>query len=398
VGFFPEYERTAGFPPQHIEAFKMVSRRNRMVIASRELNPLCTDLLLEGYAAKGFHIKAKTCDWGPMAGFVPVDHRFTKAGQGLEQQRSAVAAALAHNARRVPLAISTDRLNKLRSRNAFTVIEDNGHNITVAASPGANSAQYRFVLTRRSDNYWTICYAKDHMPDYGNIAAPTINGLVPVEGLGNPTAAATTGVKSAVCGDYDLWCVFPHASLNAPGINDRPMSLRAKVVGRAAHNYGGKVASLAQKARLVFTNSDQCAAMAADREDKHLGNISLAINRIRRELNAACRPGLGDVSMHSDYGGNPYGTVDYPLIFFIPKTDSGFAAVEHIVVRDPLELKSTLAYVRSLHYRVELNPAWTIPNVFRRGEIAALKARASGYAASVLAWLYPIWECIGDVV
>jgi hypothetical protein len=66
----PEYDATAGFPTVHIEAFKRVAARNKMVVSSRELNPLCTDLVLENYAAKGFHIKAKTCDWGPMAGFV----------------------------------------------------------------------------------------------------------------------------------------------------------------------------------------------------------------------------------------------------------------------------------------------------------------------------------------
>lgn len=57
----PEYDATAGFPQVHVEAFQRVACQHKMVISSRELNPLCTDLVLEGYAAKGFHIKAKTC-------------------------------------------------------------------------------------------------------------------------------------------------------------------------------------------------------------------------------------------------------------------------------------------------------------------------------------------------
>ena len=81
MSLMPEYDATAGFPPPHVGAFKRVAARNKMVISSRELNPLCTDLVLENYAAKGFHIKAKTCDWGPMAGFVLEDPRFTKASQ-----------------------------------------------------------------------------------------------------------------------------------------------------------------------------------------------------------------------------------------------------------------------------------------------------------------------------
>ena len=70
-----------------------------MVIASRQLNPLCTDLMMEGYAAKGFHIKAKTCDWGPMAGFVALDPCFTKASQCLVKQKAAVIKAVADGVR-----------------------------------------------------------------------------------------------------------------------------------------------------------------------------------------------------------------------------------------------------------------------------------------------------------
>src|ERR1700690_1180494 len=98
----PEYDATAGFPQVHITAFQTVASRNRFVISSRMLNPLCTDLVLEGYAAKGFHIKAKTCDWGPMAGFVPEDHRFTKGTQKIEDQKRDIAKPFGHNTMQAP--------------------------------------------------------------------------------------------------------------------------------------------------------------------------------------------------------------------------------------------------------------------------------------------------------
>src|SRR5215468_7376459 len=106
MSLMPEYDATAGFPSQHVEAFKRVALRNKMVISSRELNPLCTDLVLENYAAKGFHIKAKTCDWGPMAGFVLEDPRFTKASQDAKKQEADIQHAFEADALCSPVHIS----------------------------------------------------------------------------------------------------------------------------------------------------------------------------------------------------------------------------------------------------------------------------------------------------
>jgi len=74
-----------GMPISHGEVFQRVANQTRCVIASRAVGKWATGLLLESYATKGFHNKAKSCPWGPMAGFVMADPRFTKnpGGKGV---------------------------------------------------------------------------------------------------------------------------------------------------------------------------------------------------------------------------------------------------------------------------------------------------------------------------
>ncbi|MDE3181492.1 MAG: hypothetical protein KGM47_17755, partial [Acidobacteriota bacterium] len=325
----PEYDATAGFPDVHVKAFEQVACRNKMVISSRELNPLCTDLVLEGYAAKGFHIKAKTCDWGPMAGFVPEDHRFTKAKQNLDDQKRDIGKAFGDHAQCVPLFISEERFAKLAKCRLLTVTGRKGHLCEVTAQPDGGGQAIKFTLVKLivvppgcKTTMWAIYYhpeqseqasaARQIMP--GEI--PQWPGLRPVYGMTNPHASADSGVKAAVAGDYDLWCIFPHSSVADSGIADRLMPLRATLVsqpgqGRTMQKLlkqfpdsaeagrpklpGAFVSQQVKAAGLVFESGAQKSKIADAKEDKHLGNISHAVMKIRQELNNACGSAGGNL-------------------------------------------------------------------------------------------------------
>lgn len=73
-------DNIAGVPMNHEFAFRTVAQSQRCVIISRCVGPTCRQLLLQGYDTKGFRIHGKSCDWGPMAGFVLRDPRLNKAG------------------------------------------------------------------------------------------------------------------------------------------------------------------------------------------------------------------------------------------------------------------------------------------------------------------------------
>src|SRR5687767_8456368 len=84
----------SGMPIAHARGFQQVANDSRCMIASRSVGKYATTLILEGYASKGFHVKAKSCDWGPMAGFVLSDPRFGKSGTTLAFQRELVHSAV----------------------------------------------------------------------------------------------------------------------------------------------------------------------------------------------------------------------------------------------------------------------------------------------------------------
>lgn len=72
------YELT-GIPVRHGEVLQNVPDQTNCMISSRAVGKYATGLILESCASKGFHNKAKSRNWGPMAGFVLADPRFTKA-------------------------------------------------------------------------------------------------------------------------------------------------------------------------------------------------------------------------------------------------------------------------------------------------------------------------------
>lgn len=76
VGSFED----VGIPRTHSESFLAAAESSGCVILTRTPGVACTMLLGDGYDGKCFHIKAKSCDWGPMAGFVCLDPILSKKG------------------------------------------------------------------------------------------------------------------------------------------------------------------------------------------------------------------------------------------------------------------------------------------------------------------------------
>lgn len=62
-----------GFPEGHANAFLQIAQQLNCVIGTRTPGEACEMLLSQDYDAKGFHVKTKSCTWGPMAGFVCMD-------------------------------------------------------------------------------------------------------------------------------------------------------------------------------------------------------------------------------------------------------------------------------------------------------------------------------------
>lgn len=75
-----EQLRAQGFPTAVTDAFLRTANQLDAVVMSRAPGAATEQLIAEGQDLKGFFIKAKSCNWGPMAGFVCQLPAFNKNG------------------------------------------------------------------------------------------------------------------------------------------------------------------------------------------------------------------------------------------------------------------------------------------------------------------------------
>src|SRR5471032_1717250 len=135
----------SGMPLTHAEAFQDVANKNKCVISFRVVGKYATHLLLENYISKGFHNKAKSCTWGPMAGFVLADPRFTK-NPDIASQRKALQGAVSSGGDETPLYITNDRRQALETQlKCMTLVGGNNQEMRYTAS-GPMGVSMSFIL------------------------------------------------------------------------------------------------------------------------------------------------------------------------------------------------------------------------------------------------------------
>ena len=69
-----------GFPEELVFSFLATSEMTNTAVLTRVPGSATTQLIKEKYDLKGFFIKSKSCDWGPMAGFLCRNPAFNKKG------------------------------------------------------------------------------------------------------------------------------------------------------------------------------------------------------------------------------------------------------------------------------------------------------------------------------
>lgn len=334
------YELT-GIPASHGAVFQEVATATGCMISSRAVGKYATGLILDGYASKGFHNKAKSCNWGPMAGFVLADPRFTKAPE-LSGQAKSLSDAEHYGAKEVPVFITEARRRWLLQNNCMqeSARTANTH-YYFAASPQGD--MMLFVLQRATNvvgsngaEMWSVHYARAEgrmsFHDIGKTekANPT-EGYLPVMAMRDPLCTVPIkDFRSATTGDYDLFAVFVRSSKYSPDSLDKRMvghkDLEANIKGKRPTG-----------------------------EDEHLGNITPRIKMLRRELNWGIqRAGYpsGNMVHHSDEGGRPFvNDVDLPVFAVVPGQVSAYGIES---VEDLREFIS----VTLQGYAPVFNPGW----------------------------------------
>jgi hypothetical protein len=348
-----------GIPDLHAEAFQEVADATRWVISSRAVGKYATGLILESYASKGFHNKAKSCNWGPMAGFVLTDPRFTKVGgteAGQKEQTKALDHAFHDKASAVPVYISDERLSwLLKNVNMeYRSSTDKTRNYR-AIAPWGLKVNFTLVRDRppgAGKEMWRVYYhaaetATAKAIQVGPYSAESDIGLISVLAVRDPLCTVRiSDYRSATTGDYDLFALWVRESAYSPDKGDRRMVSHAALEAN------------------IRSGADAG-------EDPHLGNVTPRILAVREKLNTAIqRRGYtaGNMVHHSDEGGRPFvGDIDLPIFAVVPGEKEAFAltSVEDLRQFITVEIRGKYAPV--------LSPGWMKQLVFG-SDIKAAKA------------------------
>ncbi|WP_410993506.1 anthrax toxin-like adenylyl cyclase domain-containing protein [Bacillus cereus] len=68
----------SGLVPSHVENFKKIAQNTHTYMFFRPVNTLSTSLIKKGASTKGLNVHGKSSNWGPMAGYIPVDQDLSK--------------------------------------------------------------------------------------------------------------------------------------------------------------------------------------------------------------------------------------------------------------------------------------------------------------------------------
>ncbi len=209
---FNQAEKESGMLAEHMRAFQTVANRHDCVIACRHVGNTVTGLLRAGYATKSIAVHSKSCDWGPMAGFVCADARFTKKSYNrvnIREQRIEVKHQKVLAGTSIPIQINRRRIVELKQNwrewGMNSWIEINNEIVITASMAGK---QYTF----------TIAGIKGQ-PDMYDISVDDGWSKSKVCAFTNPETVAGNYLN-ALTGDVDLWGVFPRLKVKQQSPND----------------------------------------------------------------------------------------------------------------------------------------------------------------------------------
>ena len=354
--------RRAGFPTKHGQAVQEVANATDRIIVSRCAQEIGIQLLEENYASKGFGIKAKSCDWGPFAGFAMGHFQYSKFETGQERYQKQIkffkdsghtgfANDRFHQVMAQPetLRLTTNRLRFLSNRGMITCDPGIYDGATVSCTGPFGPVAFRLVHMSGSEACWAFLHvskppadlqalAKQNQGTAGVDPTNTWGILTYVKGMVNMLPEDRNLVdpaKNCAAGDYDLWGVFARkgSSMAKHGM-DRQNRIFAGVNPNAAAGIKARVASLQQHtldtsvARTHKELIDGRMESFKYTEDPEFGNVSALLMDTMHKINRAIKgKGYqgGRMVHHNDDMGNPFrNDVEKQLIAFIPNDRAYF--------------------------------------------------------------------------
>lgn len=357
-----------GMPDTHAEVFRNVSVMERAVIVCRAVGPTCLQLLEQGYDTKGFRVHAKSCDWGPMAGFVLRDPQLNKKGAAnVDYNTREIHEAMydEHNhsgwmAATVPLRLYSQRVKWLIDTKRITVqLAAGGSRYVGEVHQCGVDMKYSLRREWGSEGLVYDVYIEEA-------------NFEPAGGKGKPMLAMTNppdhrswkgdDFRNALTGDYDLFTVWALSRSGvAPGQQASPQHYDhdgddRRVLG-GAQNWTNRE-YIEHELERNYTKGGQ---------GTKLGNMTNRVYMICQLLNSgigvtSCERGnrpFGPfpnrmVAWHSDETTRPFvQDVDLPLIAFLPNRDE-------VLIETIQDFKDFILMCISTGFHVTLGEGWTL--------------------------------------
>lgn len=377
--------QVTGFVPEHARVCESVAERVNCIILFREPGTMAQGLIAESYAMKGFRVDTKSCDWGPMSGFVCVDPRLTKNAAYEAKNRNWTSEAITGHivekffgkvtdaewkADVMPIVISRKRIQELIDKNTIAPRVE-GNDFVGESTKDSVTLSWRLVLANNATNKWLVvsgvpqtghyvlCVntrtAHPFKQEYPIGVEPILfRGHETILGLINP-GTHERGFKACVTADYDLLSVWPKTS------NDRMSqqhNLSAAILNRGGHGatpLPGNVARLG--------SVDQRLQNGGLREHHRFGDVNARILNTKVLLNSALQGAGGykggNAIHHNDEAGNfALAKSDLkgclPVIGFIPGT-GGYRTV---LIRTEIDFKQLALFARMNGFTVHAKDGW----------------------------------------
>ncbi|WP_160172726.1 anthrax toxin-like adenylyl cyclase domain-containing protein [Methylomarinum vadi] len=350
-------EFTIGMPRPHMQAFLTVARQQQCIIIVRATGPTCHGLLEEGYDTKGYRIHGKSCDWGPMAGFVMRDPRLNKYGMGkagFNRAKHREALVLDNEgqgwkASVTPLKISQRRIDWLMTHGYINPVRKGDRLDGTATHPSGISFKYSLIPEPNNPGLFGVYFDQTELhnrwmqekggavvhyhPKYGASYEPMLAMTNPP---GHRSYRGETYLN-AITGDYDLFAIWPFVGsydASAYGLDHRPLGT---VKGSVTQAERDNVENLERH----FTEGGQ---------GTKLGNITPRIYLICQLVNSIIAK--QQVLWHSDEAARPFlDDVDLPVMAFTP-------AGNYVGIESIFDFKVFISYCDEAGIKVTLSNAW----------------------------------------
>ncbi|EOX4231655.1 anthrax toxin-like adenylyl cyclase domain-containing protein [Vibrio cholerae] len=189
-------DKVVGIPSADRKVMANIADEENVVIGVRAVDPNNRSLLESGlYSSKSLLIKSKSSDWGPHAGFIPVDQKYAKASARAQVERFNQYSDNAINsgaAVPVPLTIDDKRLTELQGGDNPLIPELKYNPETGMHYGVSNGVELHYQ--KNDQGLWMVYVSENG------------NRPIPLMVMGNPTS------HKPMTADYDLFSVMTHIS------------------------------------------------------------------------------------------------------------------------------------------------------------------------------------------